>query len=236
MRADIQKVQSGRYAPRLIKLVPLLVIAFALAALAILFVFIGLAKLDGYHIHWLLPHPQAVKSKDLSDLVRDTATIAAVFGAVFAGVYAYRKQRVEEAGGHRADAESLSKRYQAAAEQLGHEKAAVRLAGVYAMARLADEWPEQRQTCVDVLCAYLRMPKASDAGYTEEDSQVRSTIISAVTRRLKADASVPWHNLAFDFSDVTLKDVSISPALYSVLLRCLPEQPSAAFVDSTMLC
>jgi hypothetical protein len=29
---------------------------------------------------------------------------------------------------------------------------------VYALAGLADDWPENRQTCVDVLCAYLRMP------------------------------------------------------------------------------
>jgi hypothetical protein len=26
------------------------------------------------------------------------------------------------------------------------------------MARLADDWKENRQTCVDVLCAYLRLP------------------------------------------------------------------------------
>ena len=42
--------------------------------------------------------------------------------------------------------------------------AAVRLAGVYAMAGLADDWPENRQTCVDVLCGYLRMPYEPDPG------------------------------------------------------------------------
>ena len=41
---------------------------------------------------------------------------------------------------------------------------AVRLAGVYAMAGLADDWPENRQTCVDVLCAYLRLPYDPDPG------------------------------------------------------------------------
>ena len=30
------------------------------------------------------------------------------------------------------------------------------------MAVLADDWEENRQTCVDVLCAYLRMPYAPD--------------------------------------------------------------------------
>ena len=52
----------------------------------------------------------------------------------------------------RVEADALAKRYQEAATQLGHDKAAVRLAGVYAMGRLADDWPEERQTCVDVLC------------------------------------------------------------------------------------
>ena len=32
------------------------------------------------------------------------------------------------------------------------------------MAGLADDWPENRQTCVDVLCGYLRMPYEPDKG------------------------------------------------------------------------
>jgi hypothetical protein len=55
---------------------------------------------------------------------------------------------------------TLNERFATAAEQLGSDEPAVRLAGVYAMAGLADDWKEKenRQTCVDVLCAYLRMP------------------------------------------------------------------------------
>jgi hypothetical protein len=53
---------------------------------------------------------------------------------------------------------TLNERFATAAEQLGSDKPAVRPAGVYAMAGLADDWEENRQTCVDVLCAYLRMP------------------------------------------------------------------------------
>src|SRR5262249_33713884 len=53
----------------------------------------------------------------------------------------------------------LNERFAPAAVHLGSDKPpAVRLAGVYAMAGLADDWPEHRQTCVDVLCAYLRLP------------------------------------------------------------------------------
>ena len=60
---------------------------------------------------------------------------------------------------------TLNERFATAAGQLGNDKPpAVRLAGVYAMAGLADDWPENRQTCVDVLCAYLRMPYEPDPG------------------------------------------------------------------------
>ena len=59
---------------------------------------------------------------------------------------------------------TLNERFATAAEQLGSDKPAVRLAGVYAMAGLADDWKENRQICVDVLCAYLRMPYEPDPG------------------------------------------------------------------------
>lgn len=48
--------------------------------------------------------------------------------------------------------------YTRAADQLGSDKAPVRLAGLYALERLGQSNPGQRQTIVDVLCAYLRMP------------------------------------------------------------------------------
>jgi hypothetical protein len=46
-------------------------------------------------------------------------------------------EKIAEEVGRRAQADALAKRYQDAAAQLGHEKAPVRFAGVYALARLA---------------------------------------------------------------------------------------------------
>ena len=58
---------------------------------------------------------------------------------------------------------TLNERFDTVAEQLGSDKPpAVRLAGVHAMAGLADDWQDNRQTCIDVLCAYLRMPYEPD--------------------------------------------------------------------------
>src|ERR1700729_3981982 len=106
---------------------------------------------------------------------------------------------------------TLNERFATAAEQLGSDKPAVRLAGVYAMAGLADDWEKNRQTCVDVLCAYLRMPYEPDPGQDASRPQrlafqaireVRHTVIRVITAHLKDDASEPWQDLDFDFTGV----------------------------------
>jgi hypothetical protein len=84
--------------------------------------------------------------------------IAAVVIAV-ALVVAYRRQRDAERA-------QFEKRFGAASAQLGDSDVAVRVAGVYAMAAVADESPAfaRRQQCIDVLCGYLRLPYDPDSG------------------------------------------------------------------------
>ncbi len=48
--------------------------------------------------------------------------------------------------------------YTKAVEQLGSDQAPVRLGALYSLERLAQDDPSRRQTVVDVMCAYLRMP------------------------------------------------------------------------------
>ena len=104
---------------------------------------------------------------------------------------------------------TLNERFATAAEQLGSDKPAVRLAGVYAMAGLADDWPESRQTCVDVLCGYLRMPYEPDRGADDPEPQrvafraareVRHTVIRVISAHLREAAAVSWQGLDFDFT------------------------------------
>lgn len=59
---------------------------------------------------------------------------------------------------HDAEARRITDLYIKAVEQLGSDKAPVRLGGLYALERLAQDQIEQRQTIVNVICAYLRMP------------------------------------------------------------------------------
>jgi hypothetical protein len=79
----------------------------------------------------------------------------AVRVAEFARLHA---ERVAEATERDAAARRVTELYSKSVEQLGSDKAAVRLGGLYALERLAQDNPVQRQTVVDVLCAYLRMP------------------------------------------------------------------------------
>jgi hypothetical protein len=105
-----------------------------------------------------------------------------------------------------------NERFATAADRLGSDKpAAVRLAGVYAMAGLADDWEANRQTCVDVLCAYLRMPYEADPGKDssgpeqlafQSSREVRHTVIRVISAHLQDGAAVSWQGLNFDFTGV----------------------------------
>ena len=175
----------------------------------------------------LLSHPKLPHSKVIS--LHDTVGVAQLVfasvagaGALVALVMAYRRQRVAETttalDSERWRATSahdrtrlLNERFTTIAAQLGDAHAAVRLAGVHAMAGLADDWEENRQTCIDVLCAYLRIPyepDPSDQAPAAErlefraSREVRHTVIRVVAQHLVKDAAVSWQGLNFDFSGV----------------------------------
>ncbi|MFJ9656181.1 pentapeptide repeat-containing protein [Streptomyces microflavus] len=105
-------------------------------------------------------------AKTLFDLVKLSFGVVAGAGALVALVVAYRRQRVDEAGAHREATRLHTERFSQAVDKLGSDSPAVRLGGVHALAGLADDAPTQdlRQTCIDVLCAYLRLPFSPDPG------------------------------------------------------------------------
>jgi hypothetical protein len=119
---------------------------------------------------------------------------------------------------------TLNERFATAADKLGSDKSAVRLAGVYAMAGLADDWPENRQTCVDVLCAYLRLPYTPDPGDDASaqerldfraSREVRHTAIRVITAHLKDGAAMSWQGLNFDFTGVVFDGGDFTRAKFS---------------------
>jgi uncharacterized protein YjbI with pentapeptide repeats len=122
---------------------------------------------------------------------------------------------------------TLNERFATAAGQLGDDKPpTVRLAGVYAMAGLAEDWPENRQTCVDVLCGYLRMPHEPDPGQDapwpewlafRASREVRRTVIRVITAHLQKDidAAKSWQGRNFDFTGAIFDGGDFSAAKFS---------------------
>jgi hypothetical protein len=120
---------------------------------------------------------------------------------------------------------TLNERFDTVAGQLGSDKPpAVRLAGVYAMAGLADDWQDHRQMCVDVLCAYLRMPYEPEPGddapvekrlALQASREVRHTVIRVIAAHLNGTAPVSWCGLNFDFAGAVFDGGDFSGAKFS---------------------
>jgi len=152
------------------------------------------------------------------DLVKIAVTLTGGVGGVVVLVVAYRKQRLgevaerrEAAASRRDELKLFTERYVKAAEQLGNAAATVRLVGVHAMADLADEWAERRQTCVNVLCGHVRMyfdpePPGDPAELRmwRGERQVRGTVFRVVAERLRDDAPVSWQGCDFDFTGAVI--------------------------------
>jgi hypothetical protein len=153
---------------------------------------------------------------------QDVAVISLVatagLGCVAAIVISYRRQRIAEAVNTHESTRLLNERLAITSTQLGHESAAVRLAGVYALAGLADDWPAKRQTCVDILCGYLRMPYQPNQGeptWREGEREVRLSIIRTIRDHLRLARTVDphsWQGLSFDFTRATLDGGDFSGA------------------------
>jgi uncharacterized protein YjbI with pentapeptide repeats len=135
---------------------------------------------------------------------------------------------------------TLNERFATAAEQLGSDKPASRLAGVYAMAGLADDWTGNRQTCVDVLCAYLRIPYEPDPGETAPEPlrlaflagrEVRRTVIRVIITHLRKDAALSWQGLNLDFSGVLFDGGDFHGAQFSGVVSFGGARFSGGIVD-----
>ncbi|MGV9774920.1 hypothetical protein ACWDS7_23200, partial [Streptosporangium sp. NPDC003464] len=104
-----------------------------------------------------------------------------------AHVTAYLTQQVADNTKHDATERRVTDLYTKAVEQLGSDKAAVRLGGLYALERLAQDNPGHRQTIVNVICAYLRMPYAPpEPAPAPDPGRDRKESLRAARRRYQA--------------------------------------------------
>ncbi|MFC9409641.1 hypothetical protein ACFRAA_33220 [[Kitasatospora] papulosa] len=142
---------------RLWKVGRALVVTFVAAILMASGIFYGLIDLLDFQE---IDTAKKLDANTLLDLVKLSFGVVAGAGALVALVVAYRRQRVDEAGAHREATRLHTERFSQAVDKLGSDSPAVRLGGVHALAGLADDAPDDnlRQTCIDVLCAYLQLP------------------------------------------------------------------------------
>lgn len=194
-----------------------------------------------------LPRESRLDTRAGVDLVKLGLTVAGGLGGVIALVVAYRRQRVTEQENARAEEEAhrarirderestkfVTERFAAACTLLGHDAPAVRLAGVYAVAALADDWVDQRQACIDVLCSYLRMPYEPDhraTGFRQGEREVRLSITRVIRDHLRSSATTAWNEHAFDLSGAVFDCGDLG----QIILTGRMDLSHARFVDGTV--
>ncbi|OOC08271.1 hypothetical protein B0293_05295 [Amycolatopsis azurea DSM 43854] len=115
------------------------------------------------------------------DAIRTAGTIVVGTGGAAALLLAARRQRSAELAltdqrsvarqtEHDAAERRITELYTKAVEQLGADAAPVRLGGLYALERLGRSSDAQRETILDVVCAYLRMPLPVDRENVAENA------------------------------------------------------------------
>ncbi|RRS00427.1 pentapeptide repeat-containing protein [Glycomyces terrestris] len=121
---------------------------------------------------------------------------------------------------HDAEQRRITEQYIQAVEQLGHDKAPVRLGGLYGLDRLGRDHPGQREKIAEVWCAYLRRryspptdiltwsdpPAADESDLPEpqtpadieaaEELEVRLTAQRLLTEHLKDPRPIDMRNAA----------------------------------------
>lgn len=149
-------------------------------------------------------------------------------------------ERIAEASDRDATARRITDLYGKAVDQLGSGQAPVRLGGLYALERLAQDNPRLRQTVVDVICAYLRMPTLtqpprpdrplgrrrrwpSSSGVpmpprgthtVQQEREVRLTAQRILEKHLKSDPDDPpatfWPDIDLDLTGASLVHLDLS--------------------------
>jgi hypothetical protein len=212
--------------------VVVLAVALTVFAAAVVLIWLGLGS----------PRPRpdaAVTTTNQLEIVKLALAVVAGVGGVVALVVAYRRQAVVEEDNERAratarrdDTRLFSERFISATAQLGHDRAAVRAAAVYAVTNLADDAPspQLRQTCISVLCAYVRQPYEPDPvapTWLPGEREVRQAVMGVIRSRLapRPDPLPSWNGFAFNlrgavFDGLWLPGIEVGPRTFLNFAEC----------------
>jgi hypothetical protein len=178
----------------------------------VIMLLLGVMGAVGVYLGFTNLIPEAREKK--LETAKTSLTVVAGCGAGAALYIGYRKQRNEEGNSTREHDRLFTDRYTMASEQLGHESAAVRLAGMYALARIADDSERDRSTCLSVICGYLRMPFDPEPAVGDPmERNVRITAQKILEDRLRPSHPHFWRDANVDLSGATLIHAAFAGAI-----------------------
>ncbi len=220
-----QATSHSTAAPRPLRVLPTWLIAAGAVAVAAATIL---------SLWWLLAeagHGPTDRATLRIDAIKTALSVGAGTAGAIALFIAIRRQQLGERAQVHTEHDATERRvtdlYTKAADQLGSDKAPVRLAGLYALERLAQDNPSQRQTIVNVICAYLRMPfdiedlelaiqgkgrskdNSGDSTSAHQELQVRATaqdILGSHLRRSEVEnrTSTFWPGMAIRLNGAVL--------------------------------
>lgn len=126
------------------------------------------------------------------------AAIVALPLAIWRSTVAERQAIASQRQAETAQHSLLNERYQKGAEMMGSEVLSVRLGGIYALARLAHEHPEEYHTQImQLYCAFVRAHPETDKNAAVEGKQQRTllredvqAILTAIGKRSEAQIAI----------------------------------------------
>jgi uncharacterized protein YjbI with pentapeptide repeats len=131
-------------------------------------------------------------------------------------------ERAQQVSEYDASERRTTELYMKAADQLDSEKAAVRLAGLYAFERLAQSDPRHRQTIVEVLCAFLRMPFAPPP-YRKATAATTSDIVNAIASGASVSLSEMLQRQPSETDEAQYENQEVRMAAQRILQRNLQQ-------------
>jgi uncharacterized protein YjbI with pentapeptide repeats len=186
------------------------------------------------------------------EAIKTASTIVLGTGGAAALLLAARRQRSTELALNQKDRDlahqerdAIERRitdlYTKAADQLGSDKAPVRLAGLYALERLAQNNPNQRQTIVNLFCAYLRMPYEPPGDKTDptqvdrlQEREVRLTAQRLLAFHLRPGDGRFWEGITLDLTGATLIEFNLAHCtLHAASFRSATFVGNADFESTT---
>ena len=172
-------------------------------------------------------------STAIRNLVLVMAAIAALPLAIWRSKVAERQAKTAQRG-------LLNERYQKGAEMLGSQVLAVRLGGIYALARLAREHPGDYHTQImSLLCAFVRNPPVLENQDTYRREDVQAVMTEVGSRSASQIETEKKGYFPLDFSGADLKGVNFVDAALKHWDRRSGKLPPAnmenAFLSGTNL-